>query len=633
MSGVFGTFQRDSRPVDRQLWDRLGRMTAHRGPDGTVVWSKGSILLGHNALHTTTESLHEELPYYCNASGLAITADARIDNRDELLRALGMEEQLIVPLSDSGIILAAYKKWGEESFRRLLGDFSFVIWDSSTNQMFCVRDCLGVKPFYYFLSDELLAFSSEIKTIVMLPGVSDVPNEGMVGEYLAATHVSKTETLFRDILRLEPGHYLTVNPEKVCIRRYWEPGFKHRLRYSTPHEYVEHFQEIFSEAVRCRLRSHLPASIELSGGLDSSSITGMAHTLKAADMVAAFSIYSLVYPGLACNEKRYIESVEKHLGVTANYIDAARSKIPDWQQQIRETCALPDPPNLSNSVALLKNVQQNNSRVLLTGIGGDEWFTGSDYTCLDLLLERNYAGIAAELIRYFRDNRKEAWRKLATNLVWPLLPFSARTAIIRRRRGQSLYPPWISPAFAKKIHLDERILQDFAEPHVANLARADLFRIFHSGYESMVLEGNDTQKAHYQIECRHPFLDRRIIEFALSLPNSQHQQHGVRKHLLRLSGKHYLPTLIRNRHSKAEFSQLYSQAYSSQSFAGVLHDSELYANGWITRQPLQDAYENNLNCFRKNPSGPCPDSLYIWFAFAISTWYKLLCSSEWSKDK
>ena len=619
MSGIFGTYQRNGQPVDCRLWRRLGNLTAHRGPDGTNIWPEDHVLLGHNALHTTTESLQEKLPYHDGTVNLTITADARIDNRDELLHGFGLDKQSLIP--DSRIILAAYVKWGEECVNRLLGDFSFVIWDPGKNQLFCVRDHLGVKPFHYFLSERLFAFSSEIRTLAMHPSISREPNEGVIGEYLAAKFISKTETLFRDIQRLAPAHSMTITPETVCIRRYWQPDFQHRLRYRNENDYVENFQEIFAKAITCRLRSHLPVSFELSGGLDSSSIVGMAHTIASAEQKNTFLVHSLIYPGLACNERNYIESVEKHLGIQVHYIDASQPRLPDWHKQVQETFTLPDPPNLSNSEPLLENVQQNNSRVLLSGIGGDEWFTGSDHIYLDLLLEKDFGGFIHNFARNFRKNRIKTCKRMSASLVWPILPFPIRKKIMQRRRKTPLYPSWISHDFAKKINLTERIFAGVPEPHVTNLAHAHCFSLFDTGYESIVLEKNDSQKALYQIEVRHPFLDRRVIDFALSLPNSAHLKNGDWKHLLRLTGKNYLPSLVRNRYSKAEFSQLYGQVFHSRSFSCLLHDPGIYAPGWIDKQSFLNAYKKNMHCFKENPTGPCPDTHQIWFAFAFFSWY------------
>lgn len=624
MSGIFGTYNRNGQPVEHRLWERLGSLAAHRGPDGTFIKAAGNVLLGFHALRTTTESLQEQLPYICCESGLWITADARIDNRIELLHLLAGELRRAESLSDSQIILAAYQKWGVDSFHRLLGDFAFVIWDSYERQMICVRDYIGVRPLHYTLSAKLFAFSSEIKQLVMHPEIADTPNEGMVGEYLAATFVSKTETLFQDILRVAPGHYLTVGPNQTRIQQYWAPTFKPRLRYAAENDYVEHFQEIFSEAVRCRLRSHLPVSIELSGGLDSSSIVGMAHALSAGERSNGFSIYSLVYPGYCCDERQYIESVQEHLGLPVHYIDASSAGNPDWDYQVLQTYNPPDAPNLSNSDILLKKVQRNNSRVLLTGIGGDEWFTGSDHVFPELLSERDFSGFVRELRYRLLYDRKRSLRNLAIGMLWPFLPQSVRAKIIRWRREYLLIPPWINPTFANKIHLVERLLKGFAEPYVNNLACVDFFNIFLSGNESMVLEVNNNHKNRFQVEVRHPFLDRRLAEFALALPNSLHIRNGQRKYLLRLAGKGILPPLVQNRRTKAEFSQLYYRALSVKAVVSVLQNTHLSTRHWIDKQPLLDVYKCNQDCFQKNPAGPCPGTNTIWFAFAISKWYSVL---------
>ena len=467
MSCIFGTYHRDKQPANPKLWERLGKTTAHRGPDGTVIKASGPVLLGNNILRTTTESLQEELPFFCTATGLAIIAAVRLDNRIELLHALDIHEELDLPVPDSKIILTAYARWGDDSFCRLLGDFSFVIWDSKEKKIVCVRDSLGVKPFYYTISDRLFSFSSEIITLVKHPNTSRALNEGMIGEYLAAKVISKTETLYRDILRLAPGHVMTVTPDAVHYRRYWEPDFDHRLHYTVEKDYVEHFQELFSEAIRCRLRSHLPVSFELSGGLDSSSIVGMAHTMPSVTSRDNFLTCSLIYPGLACDEQRFVKRVEDHLGISAKYIESVLSQRPEGYSQLHLPCAaLLDPPNLSNSEPLLSYVRQKNSRVLLTGIGGDEWFSGSDYIYLDLLVERQYGAAAHEFISNFKANQRGSCRRFAVNLAWPLLPFSIKKAIIHKRRQHNLYPPWIPAAFAGKINLEERLLGGAGEPYV-----------------------------------------------------------------------------------------------------------------------------------------------------------------------
>ena len=137
--------------------DRL----SHRGPDGSNTWCEGPVAFGHQMLMTTPESLNENLPFHDEKAGLAITADARIDNRKELSKHLDIEDN--ENLADSYFILKAYEKWGENCPEKLLGDFAFAIWDSNKEQLFCARDHMGVKPFYYYLSDEPFSLQLRLK--------------------------------------------------------------------------------------------------------------------------------------------------------------------------------------------------------------------------------------------------------------------------------------------------------------------------------------------------------------------------------------------------------------------------------------------------------------------------------------
>src|SRR2546423_129320 len=139
MSAIVGLYCRDGQPVDRASLDRMTESLAHRGPDAAGVWSNGPIGLGHRMLWTTPESLQEQLPLTSKNGDVIITADARIDNRDELLTALGLAAWSYGEVSDSELILRAYQQWGEDSPKRLLGDFAFAIWDEGRQTLFCAR--------------------------------------------------------------------------------------------------------------------------------------------------------------------------------------------------------------------------------------------------------------------------------------------------------------------------------------------------------------------------------------------------------------------------------------------------------------------------------------------------------------
>jgi asparagine synthase (glutamine-hydrolysing) len=183
-------------------------------------------------------------------------------------------------VSDSQLILAAYIKWGEDCPQHLLGDFIFVIWDGHKQQLFCARDHFGVKPFYYhYAAGKRFAFATEIKAVLGLPDVPRQLNEVRVAEHLLELNEDPTITLYEDILRLPAAHSMTVSRKGIQQQRYWSLDPTRELRLGSDEEYAQKFREIFTEAVRCRLRSAFPVGSTLSGGLDSSSIVCVARKL------------------------------------------------------------------------------------------------------------------------------------------------------------------------------------------------------------------------------------------------------------------------------------------------------------------------------------------------------------------
>jgi asparagine synthase (glutamine-hydrolysing) len=288
---------------------------AHRGPDGAHMWCEGAVGLGHLTLCTTPEARHETLPLA--ASRAVLTADMRLDNRAELLSALGLRHDPGDERCDSQILLAAYDKWGEACPQHLLGDFAFAIWDGCRQRLFCARDHMGLKPFYYYASPRVFVCASEIKALWCEPSVSPRVNELRVGYHLIFRD-DPANTFYRDIRRLPPGHALSVTLEGERLTRYWALDPTHELHLSSNEAYAEQFEALFTEAVRCRLRtSHAVGSI-LSGGLDSSSITCVAHQLMQEQGTPPLHVFSARFSGNGnTDEQPYVDAVLERLGANS----------------------------------------------------------------------------------------------------------------------------------------------------------------------------------------------------------------------------------------------------------------------------------------------------------------------------
>jgi|SRR5208337_1209380 len=184
MSGIAAIFNLDTRPVDRGLLTRTIDAVPYRGPDGIHIWTDGSVGLGHAMMCTTPESRLERQPLHDDDAGLVLTMDGRVDNREELAGVLTGKGHRLRDDTDAELVLRAYECWGENSPAKIFGDFAYVIWDARRRHLFCARDILGIKPFYYFHDRRIFLCASELQQILKCARVPREPNEGMVASIL-----------------------------------------------------------------------------------------------------------------------------------------------------------------------------------------------------------------------------------------------------------------------------------------------------------------------------------------------------------------------------------------------------------------------------------------------------------------
>ncbi|MEM7602272.1 MAG: asparagine synthase-related protein, partial [Verrucomicrobiota bacterium] len=276
MSAICGQFHRDSSTLDLE---RLGAMMnglSQFGLDGSNTWNAKSVGLGIQKLWVTRESATEHLPRFVEQEGLAIVANARIDNRAELSEKLGLPADA----ADSEFILAAYRKWRFESPQELVGDFAYTIWDEEQDLMFSARDFIGSRPFYYHISPDRFLFASDTEGLLSA-GVSEDPDF----EYLAAhfrhgcNYPHPTRTCFSGIQSLAPASAMIVSREEVKTWVWWRPEEVPETRYENDSDYVSVLQTLLERSIADRLRCDRPIGAHLSGGLDSSTVAVMSHRM------------------------------------------------------------------------------------------------------------------------------------------------------------------------------------------------------------------------------------------------------------------------------------------------------------------------------------------------------------------
>jgi asparagine synthase (glutamine-hydrolysing) len=625
VSGIVGVFLRDGRPVDNQALARMLQAMDYRGPDGSSIWSEGALGLGHVMLCSTPESIEEKLPKSNETSRLVITADARIDNRDELLAGLAVTTGLRQAISDSDLILLAHDKWGEGTPERLIGDFAYCIWDRVQKELFCCRDAFGVRPLYYYLDDNIFAFATEIRPLLELGEVPRRLNEVMVADYLIGMEDDQAITFYKGIFRLPPAHCITVGPRSVRIRRYWSPNLSQELQLSSDEEYAEAFRDLFVGAVRCRLRSSYPVATTLSGGLDSSSVTCVARDLLSRGEKEPLRTLSMIYDHVPeCDERKFINTVVARGGVEPFYLPSDDAvPLPYFDLASHEDHDDPfDAPNsfLTAGMAALLDL---GIRVVLDGFDGDNTVSHGYAYWPELACKR-------KLITLIREVRALSLRQNCSffDLLWrkavrPLTPSVVRRTW--RRLGGYGNRPWpkqsvISLEFANRIGLAERY-RELCSYYLKPLhdAREDHCHSLLSGGLTHHLESTNKVTARFSAEFRHPFFDRRLVEFCLALPHCQKISNGWTRLVFRRAMAGILPEEIRWRVGKLDFRPAFNYAMLNVDrplLDRMFRDCSKVLESYVDLRTLGRIYSDFLSDpLRQDPT-------YLFVALSLGLWLR-----------
>ena len=624
MAGIAAIYHLDHEPVQPDLVRRLRLAIAHRGPDGTSGRVDGSVGLAHAAFQTTPESMGERQPLVDEARGLRLVFDGRIDNREELVTALRGYATDGTPPSDAELVLRAYARWGEACPEHLLGDFAFAVWDQRNQRLFCARDIVGVKPFYYTTVGRTFACGSTVGTLLQVPGVRLEPNEGIVGEFLANAIRSQKDTLLSGIMRLPAAHALSVQPGRVRKWRYWDVDTTTSIRYPTNEQYQEHLLSLLENAVQCRLRGHVGA--ELSGGLDSSAVVAVAQSLLGKDR--RLQSFSIVFPGMRCDETKFSAAVAAKCGLEANRSEPYLAEPSIYIEEARRHLDFPGYPNTHMSRSLKKLARQRGCSVLLTGCGGDEWFSGSLYRYADHVRRLQFVSLARQVQTDYGTLASRP--ALNSVLRFGLLPLVGGP--IRRRlralRHRDTTPPFVDPRLAARVHLKDRTGLRPSAHRFSDLAQRDVYGTLRSGEWSHANEVEERVTTTLGIEHRHPFFDRRLIEFAMAIPENQRWRDGLQKQVLRRSLRGRLPASVLDRRDKSEFSMVFDESFAQHGGDGLFDRLEIAQRGWVDGRRAREAYQQMFRQHTAAGTPDAPDVWHLWQVYGLELWHRALFSNN-----
>lgn len=549
------------------------------------------------------------------SDGLEVRFDGRLHDRAELCAALGIGGAESKASSDASLVASGYRTWGADCCSRLIGEFAFVLRDNGRSRLLCARDAMGVRPLHWARTDGALVVATRVSQALEQAGVSAEPDSKAAIRYLALDFSDLEATAFRQVRRLAPGHRLVADDRGVRTERYWKPDPNARTELRRDADMVERFAEIFERAVRDRLPERGGAAVLLSGGFDSSSVAVQARALRAA-VPSEFPLRAatITFPTLdSCDESEFVAAleddaleVERFPADLHSYLDAGLHPPLDtpflgWESAIESA---------------FKDLSQRGTATVLTGYGGDGLLIGTARTYAEALRKGDLR-VLSEMARHARRHR-ESYPRLVWNLgLKPLVPERLRSMLRpARERPNAPLPPWIPDDQARRAGLavagGRRTGGDSARERIRRAALDD-------GHLDLCLDWLDRRGRAVGLELSHPYLDRRLVEFVLSLPPRMLFRGGRRKWILLEAMAGLLPEPIRARTTKTMLSTFWHRSMRSREGASVLRGAfrrPLAAEaGWVDGEALLDGCESYLN-------GEDRWGAHLWTALTLELWLR-----------
>jgi asparagine synthase (glutamine-hydrolysing) len=597
VSGICGIVNFDGAPIDPELLKKMAEAMRYRGPDGINVWHDGAIGLAHCHFWTTPEDVGERQPISSPDGRCWIAADARVDNRAELmtqLRSNGAYPLDTTP-TDAQLILAAYARWGEECAHHLIGDLAFAVWDSAQQKLFAARDVMGIRQLYYTVADGTLYFATAIGAV--LAGLPQrLPLNRPLIEAFVKGSVQQwvSQTVYEGLYRLPPAHTLMAKDGEIGQPRlYYVFGSQSPPGCRSDQEWIDAFRSLLDEAIRCRMRSTGPVGFAVSGGLDSSALACAAYELRQRQpSLPEMRLYSTVFEETPeSDETEYFDAV-------ADFCAGAPStRIPgDGLWALREfgtDGGYPlDEPELyllrSHTLALVRPLVADGGRVVIWGEGGDQISGTGMYLYRSALRGVGWRNLRTELPYYQAKSQSSALSLLLRAYLWPWPRSRFQQLLIAlRTRDWRLsscgYEKSLEPAF-----IDPPRLKPSAQI-IHHCVRAP----FSLARYSML----DLTMAFARAEWRLPFLDQRLVGFMLHAPHHLIAWRGVRRVILRESMHGTLPEKVRTRADKCHFEQLIRRGLGQERgrAEALLTNSRAAAPGFLDTKTVQRIIQEYLD--------------------------------------
>lgn len=605
MCGIAGIFsnQSDISPSDLNVIRRMNDLQRHRGPDDDGVFSDPVCVLGHRRLSIIDLSRDGHQPFFSEDGRFVLVYNGEIYNYLELREELTLVGWKFRTKTDTEVLLKAFQEYGPRCLSKFNGMFAFVIYDTKEKTLFFARDRVGVKPLYYRLDGPRIYFASEIKALRSIPSLGLSLNEQAVFDYLTFSRTDIfDETFLNEIKRIPKGHYGLFDQKGLKLVQWWDP---HHFLIDQPRQNLEdicpQIESILSSAVSLRLRSDVPVGSCLSGGLDSSLLTGILFTQhKITDHYATFTASM---PGHAVDETRYVDCLNKKYPFK-NYrtfptAQKAFENFRDFVYAIDEPCG---DATFYSQYEVMRLAKENGITVLLDGQGGDEVFAGYPYFLgfylYGMLKKKNLAKFSYKLFQILSRGRELL---IYQTLLFQLLPDRLKKRFLLKSVS------FLEEGFFKKYIDTSLIYNRFFDADGLNvsLVRHLQYKLEH------LLRLEDRNSMAFSLEARLPYLDYRLIEYVLGVSEDLKVKDGQTKYLQKLAVGKYTVDEILKRTDKIGF--------------GTPTEEWMSTSEWekLTRESYEDLSRGWPGIFKKNNSG-LPVGLPKWKINQLAVWKRIV---------
>jgi len=625
MCGICGKIYFDSaRTVDPGLIREMTDVLRHRGPDDSAVFTAGNVGLGHRRLSIIDLTAAGRQPMENEDGSLHIVLNGEIYNYRELRPGLEARGHIFKSRTDTEVVLHLYEEHGADCVEQLRGMFAFAIWDGRRRELFLARDRAGKKPLSYAIADGGIIFASELKSLLKDPALQPGVDPVALHHYLTYQYVPGPQTIYKGVHKLPPAHTLRMRDGDIKIERYWNLSYKNQLRLPRVEDYCERLREVFTEAVKIRLRSDVPLGAFLSGGVDSSATVAV----MAGLLDRPVKTFSIGFDEKDFDELAWAAVVARRYGtehtefvVKPEAIKILPALIYHYDEPYADSSAIP--------TYYVSRLTREHVTVALNGDGGDECFGGYERYFADALASR-YEKIPQclrEAVRRsvnllpYRENRWSFSRRLRRflNAVAdsPARRYVRWLCYFSNDMKDDLYTAAFTSAMAghDSVALTENA---YAATDAPTLLEKQLYADISMYLPYDLLVKVDIASMANSLEARSPFLDHKLMEFAASIPADLKLRGSQGKYILKKAFEPLLPreVLYRKKMGFGVPINRWLRTDLKQAAHDILLDGRSTGRGYFKRE----AVEQLLN---EHVAMRADHSYRIWALLWLELWHRM----------